>query len=158
MSDDALQQVIGKARRLKQLRRAKERVSQLERNCAEHLQSLRSQPGSPNSYACRQALGRRISPAGLTYYAMKNGRVLRRLRILARFVSPASTEPSGGALGQRPVDNETSHPTRAHSQRRLAGRVTHLFRPAVRARLSRMDIRFARTVGRTLATDFSCAV
>ncbi len=31
MSDDALQQVIGKARRLKQLRRAKERVSQLER-------------------------------------------------------------------------------------------------------------------------------
>ena len=31
MSDDELQQVIGKARRLKELRRAKERVSQLER-------------------------------------------------------------------------------------------------------------------------------
>jgi hypothetical protein len=32
------------------------------------------------------------------------------------------------------------------------------FRPAVRARLSRMDIRFARTVGRTVATDFSHTV
>jgi hypothetical protein len=31
MSDDELQQVIGKARRLKELRRAKERVRQLER-------------------------------------------------------------------------------------------------------------------------------
>jgi len=31
MSDDELQRVIGKARRLKELRRAKERVRQLER-------------------------------------------------------------------------------------------------------------------------------
>jgi hypothetical protein len=40
MSDDELQRVIGKARRLKELRRAKERVRQLERE-------LRGEPARP---------------------------------------------------------------------------------------------------------------
>jgi len=62
MSDNQLEQIIGKARRLKELRRAKERVRQLERECAENPQGLRSQPGSPNSYARRQAVDWRISP------------------------------------------------------------------------------------------------
>jgi len=40
MSDDELQQVIGKARRFKELRRARERVRQLERE-------LRGEPARP---------------------------------------------------------------------------------------------------------------
>ena len=42
MNDDALETIIGKAQRLKELRRAKERVRQLER-------TLRGEPARPES-------------------------------------------------------------------------------------------------------------
>jgi hypothetical protein len=80
MSDDELGQVISKQRKLRELRRARERVKQLERQ-------LRGEPAKPEESAY----------------------VPEFLRMPA--------------------------PDR--------------FRPAVRARLSRPDVRFARTIGRT---------
>jgi hypothetical protein len=41
MSDDVLEQIIGKARKLKELRRAKDRVKQLERE-------LQGEPAKPD--------------------------------------------------------------------------------------------------------------
>ena len=80
MSDDELGQVIAKKRALRELRRARERVQQLERQ-------LRGEPARPEE------------PAYVPEF----------LRL--------------------PVPDR--------------------FRPAVRARLSRPDVRFARTIGRT---------
>ena len=55
MSDDELGQVIGKKRKLKELRRARERVK--------HLPSRRNQPTSLNSCACQLQVpfGRRFA-------------------------------------------------------------------------------------------------
>ena len=80
MSDVELGQIIGKRRKLRELRRARERVQQLERQ-------LRGEPARPEE------------PASVPEF----------LRL-----------PAPGP-----------------------------FRPAVRARLSRPDVRFARTIGRT---------
>lgn len=80
MNDDELEQVIGKTRKLRELRRARERVRQLERE-------LRGEQAKPQA------------PTHLPEF----------LRL-----------PAPGP-----------------------------FRPAVRARLSRPDVRFARTAGRT---------
>jgi hypothetical protein len=80
MSDDELGQVIGKKQKLRELRRARERVQQLERQ-------LRGEPSK----------------------AEESAYVPEFLRL-----------PAPGP-----------------------------FRPAVRARLSRPDVRFARTIGRT---------
>ena len=80
MSDDELGQVIGKKRKLKELRRGRERVKQLERQ-------LRGEPDKPEESA-----------------------------YVPEFLRMPAPEP---------------------------------FRPAVRARLSRPDVRFARTIGRT---------
>jgi len=79
MSDDELGQVIGKRRKLRELRRARERVQQLERQ-------LRGEPATPEEPP-----------------------------YVPEFLRIAPPTP---------------------------------FRPAVRARLSRPDVRFARTLGR----------
>jgi hypothetical protein len=79
MSDDELGQVLGKKRKLRELRRARERVKELERQ-------LRGEPAKPEESAY----------------------VPEFLRM--------------------PAPNH--------------------FRPAVRARLSRPEVRFARTIGR----------
>ena len=80
MSDDELGQVIGKRRKLRELRRARERVQELERQ-------LRGEPARPEESA-----------------------------YVPEFLRLRAPGP---------------------------------FRPAVRARLSRPDVRFARTIGRT---------
>ena len=73
MSDNELEQIIGKARRLKELRRAKERVRQLER-------ALRGEPPRPEEPAwvpeflrtqVRSGLAN-LTSADMTYYAMKS--------------------------------------------------------------------------------------
>jgi hypothetical protein len=92
MSDDELQRVIGKARRLKELRRAKERVRQLERE-------LRGEPAKPQEPTWVPEFLRVVTSADVTVL-----RVAERSRALtttnvARLMSPASTEPSRGALG-----------------------------------------------------------
>jgi hypothetical protein len=80
MSDDELGQVIGKQQKLRELRRARERVKQLERQ-------LRGDSAKPEESA-----------------------------YVPEFLRLPALAP---------------------------------FRPAVRARLSRSDVRFARTIGRT---------
>jgi hypothetical protein len=100
MSDDELQRVIGKARRLKELRRAKERVRQLERE-------LRGEPAKPQeSTWVPEFLRVRVSsgPAQVSSADVTVLRVAERSRALtttnvAGLMSPASTEPSRGALG-----------------------------------------------------------
>jgi hypothetical protein len=78
MSDDELQRVIGKARRLKELRRAKERVRQLERE-------LRGEPSKPQE--------------SIWVPEFLRAQVSRTTANVARLMSPASTQPSRGALG-----------------------------------------------------------
>jgi hypothetical protein len=100
VSDDELQRVIGKARRLKELRRAKERVRQLERE-------LRGEPAKPEeSTWVPEFLRVQVSsgPAQVTRADVTVLRVEERSRALtttyvARLMSPASSEPSRGALG-----------------------------------------------------------
>jgi hypothetical protein len=100
MSDDELERVIGKARRLKELRRAKERVRQLERE-------LRGEPAKPHEPTwVPEFLRVQVSsgPAQVTSADVTVLRVAERSRALtttnvARLMSPASTEPSRGALG-----------------------------------------------------------
>jgi hypothetical protein len=80
MSDDELQQVIGKARMFKELRRAKERVRQLERE-------LRGEPAKPeeSTYVpefLRVQAGSgvaNLTGADMTSYAIKNDHAHRRL-------------------------------------------------------------------------------
>jgi hypothetical protein len=75
MSDNELEQIIGKARRLKELRRAKERVRQLERE-------LRGEPPRPEQPSwvpefLRTPVSRGLAPltgADMTYYAMHSDR------------------------------------------------------------------------------------
>jgi len=62
MSDDELQQVIGKARRFKELRRARERVRQLERELRGEPAEAREVTWIPNS-RCRQVVGGACSVA-----------------------------------------------------------------------------------------------
>jgi hypothetical protein len=101
MSDDELQRVIGKARRLKELRRAKERVRQLERE-------LRGEPAKPQeSIWVPEFLRVQVSSgrAQVTGADVTVLRVAERSRALtttnvARLMSPASTEPSRGASGK----------------------------------------------------------
>jgi hypothetical protein len=100
MSDDDLQRVIGKARRLTELRRAKERVRQLERE-------LRGEPAKPEESTWVPEFLRvqeNSGPARVTSADVTVLRVEERSRALtttsvARVMSPASTEPSRGALG-----------------------------------------------------------
>ena len=75
MNDYELEQIIGKARRLKELRRAKERVRQLERE-------LRGGPPRPEEPAwvpefLRTQVSRGLAPltgVDMTYYAMQSDR------------------------------------------------------------------------------------
>jgi hypothetical protein len=100
MSDDELQQVIGKARMFKELRRAKERIRQLERE-------LRGEPARPEESTwvpefLRVQVG--SAPAHLTSADVTLLRVEERSRALtttnvAKLMSPASAKPSRGALG-----------------------------------------------------------
>jgi hypothetical protein len=101
MSDDELQRVIGKARRLKELRRAKERVRQLERE-------LRGEPAKPQeSIWVPEFLRVQVSSgrAQVTGADVTVLRVAERSRALtttnvARLMSPASTEPSRAPSGK----------------------------------------------------------
>jgi hypothetical protein len=73
MSDNQLEQIIGKARRLKELRRAKERIRQLERE-------LRGEPPRPEEPTWVPEFLRtqvssglaNLTSADMTYYAMKS--------------------------------------------------------------------------------------
>ena len=75
MSDNELEQIIGKARRLRELRRAKERVRQLERE-------LRGEPPRPEEPTWVPEFLRtqvssglaHLTGADMTYYAMKSNR------------------------------------------------------------------------------------
>ncbi len=73
MSDNELERIVHKARRLKELRRAKDRVKQLERE-------LRGEPVRPEEptwvpefLRMRDSSGpANLTSADVTYYAMKN--------------------------------------------------------------------------------------
>jgi hypothetical protein len=75
MNDYELEQIIGKARRLKELRRAKQRVRQLERE-------LRGGPPRPEEPAWVPEFLRtqvssglaHLTAADMTYYAIKSNR------------------------------------------------------------------------------------
>src|SRR3977135_1650577 len=100
MSDDELQRVIGKARRLKELRRAKERVRQLERELRGEPAKPEESPWVPEFLPVQAHRG----PAQVTSADVTVLRVGERSRALttanvATLISPASTEPSRGALG-----------------------------------------------------------
>jgi len=75
MSDNGLEQIIGKARRLRELRRAKERIRQLERE-------LRGEPPRPEEptwvpefLRTQVSSGQaHLTGADMTYYAIKSAR------------------------------------------------------------------------------------
>jgi len=100
MSDDELQQVIGKARRFKELRRARERVRQLERE-------LRGEPAKPEESTWVPEFLRvqassgpaQVTSADVTVLGVEERSHALTTTNVGRLMSPALAEPTRRALG-----------------------------------------------------------
>ena len=105
MSDNQLEQIIGKARRLKELRRAKERIRQLERE-------LRGEPPRPEEPTWVPEFLRtqvssglaNLTSADMTHYATKSDLAHSRepsINVSTRSLlagGPCATQPNGHPL------------------------------------------------------------
>jgi hypothetical protein len=99
MSHDELQTIVGKARRFKELRRAKERVRQLERELRGEPAKPEESPWIPEFLRAQVSAPARVTSAAVTPLHVEGRSRALMTSTVAGLASPESTKPSRGRLG-----------------------------------------------------------